>query len=750
MSRKRKPRSVNNQVVTNKLTDVAVTLAGINGGTGGSFLSSYNTWGFSNNYSLITLNRIILTYQFAGNGIFQTAIQLPIQDGIGKGIEIESGELDNTDIQKVLDYWEEKGIWNSILNYLTWVRLFGGGALLINTNQDPEKPLNLKNLSKTPIELYDLDRWQLDTNISYFDDWDSFATAGNNNGLIYLYGEPIHESRFIRGQGKRAPHYIRRQLRGWGMSEGERMIRDLNLYLKTQDATFELIDEAKVDIYKINGLAQKLLTTGGTSAITQRIQTANEIKNYVNALVLDANEEYEQKTMTFAGLAEIMQQNRMGVAAALRMPMTKLFGLSASGLNNSGESDLENYNSMVESEIRAPLRPVIRKLLNITMSHLFGFIPEFTFKFPSLREMTQETEQKVKDAETNRVLSLYDRGLIDSEETMQSLKKADVIQIETKAEQGLVPNPEPPNGPESVGGEYDKTPALGSSMPDGTGPHGRGLGPGKGKADGTGLKNAGEFEESKHPRDKGGKFGSGGGGEVKKKDEKESGSNLAPNGEPSKLNKVQYKQARSKEFKNWFGDWENDPENASKVLDSNGEPLVLYHGSGNSDIESFSSSKIFFTDDKNFAEELAERGNEYDNKVYKTYLNMKNPANLINDKLTDNDISKLNDQLEEYYQEEMKEYYDNDLEELLDDLYSGILWQSTSKEFQYDILGEIKRIKNADGIIFRDAGFSENDISWVVFDSKQIKSATENSGSFDPKSKKIKNKIKNAFKRKKK
>jgi len=31
-------------------------------------------------------------------------------------------------------------------------------------------------------------------------------------------------------------------------------------------------------------------------------------------------------------------------------------------------------------------------------------------------------------------------------------------------------------------------------------------------------------------------------------------------------------------FKNRFGDRKNDPENASKVVDSEGEPLVVYHG----------------------------------------------------------------------------------------------------------------------------------------------------------------------------
>lgn len=52
----------------------------------------------------------------------------------------------------------------------------------------------------------------------------------------------------------------------------------------------------------------------------------------------------------------------------------------------------------------------------------------------------------------------------------------------------------------------------------------------------------------------------------------------APNGNQSNLNEQQWLQVRTKAFKRWFGDWENDSTNASKVVDENGEPLVVYTG----------------------------------------------------------------------------------------------------------------------------------------------------------------------------
>lgn len=55
------------------------------------------------------------------------------------------------------------------------------------------------------------------------------------------------------------------------------------------------------------------------------------------------------------------------------------------------------------------------------------------------------------------------------------------------------------------------------------------------------------------------------------------GQLLAPNGKVSNLTEKQYAQVRTKAFKDWFGDWENNPNEASKVVDENGEPLVVYH-----------------------------------------------------------------------------------------------------------------------------------------------------------------------------
>ena len=71
----------------------------------------------------------------------------------------------------------------------------------------------------------------------------------------------------------------------------------------------------------------------------------------------------------------------------------------------------------------------------------------------------------------------------------------------------------------------------------------------------------------------------------------EQGNLLAPNGRKSKLTEKQYLQVRTPAFRKWFGDWLSfhnakngdgvwvDVDKAvSKIVDENGEPKVVYHG----------------------------------------------------------------------------------------------------------------------------------------------------------------------------
>ncbi len=374
----------------------------------------------NNRYSPLTIQRVVLNYLYMEHGLIQSLIEQPVADAIRGGLDITSDELDSDDIKGWQDYLEEKNILSSFQETVSWARLFGGAGLIVNVLDDPQKPFNINKLKKgDPLELYPADRWEL---------------SGPNRVTEYylFYSMKLHSSRVLVINGKKAPSIIRPQLAGWGMSEVEHVVRELNAYLKHNNLIFELLDEAKIDVWKMNGFNNALVTSTGTELVRKRIELANQVKNFQSAIVMDKEDDYDQKTITFGGLSEVLREIRIGIATALRMPMTKLFGLSASGFN-SGEDDLENYNAMIESDIRDKMRFSLRKLLDITCMCKFGYIPDFHFSFKPLRVMDDTQVESVNTSFQTRMIQLHQAQLMTAPETIESLQTKKLIPIEVKA-----------------------------------------------------------------------------------------------------------------------------------------------------------------------------------------------------------------------------------------------------------------------------------------------------------------------------
>lgn len=393
-------------------------------------------------YTPFTLNRIALSYGYMGYGLVQTLIDIPVEDAFRGGVEIECDELDEDDIKLLYRFMEENGDFEAIKEALKWGRLFGGAGLLIETeDKNTRDPLNPAKLTPDSVlRFIPADRWELTlTGSSILD----ISRAGfhhnteQQNEIPYLYYTvPLHRSRVIRIMGKKAPSYIRLRLQGWGMSELERCMRDINSFVKFQNVIFELIDEKKLDIFKIQQFNEALATAEGTALVQKRIQLNAVLKNYKNATVMDAQDDFVQKELAMTGIADIYQELRQNLAASLQMPEAKLFGQSSSGFS-SGQDTIENYNAMVESGVRMTSRPVLHEVINLRCQQLFGFVPEYETKFKPLRVLNEVEEEAVATSRQQRALNLFDRRVYTGKELLDSLDKDKLVNIETEVQQGL-------------------------------------------------------------------------------------------------------------------------------------------------------------------------------------------------------------------------------------------------------------------------------------------------------------------------
>lgn len=212
---------------------------------------------------------------------------------------------------------------------------------------------------------------------------------------------------------------------------------------------------------------------------------------------------------------------------------------------------------------------------------------------------------------------------------------------------------------------------------------------------------------------------------------------LAPNGKPSNLTPEQYKLVRTKAFKKWFGDWENDPANASKVVDENGEPLHLYHYSNKN--FNFFKTFSFFSEIKN-----SYRTNLLKNE-YNVYLSIQNPLELRYKKLGKNKFFKVVKEIYEGvifkkgrykgqgFDEESIEFMMSNANEIKDSKGFYKLLSDFMGGYNWDWVVDYAKKKGFDGVFYNETNrdLTETFTGFLAFKPKQIKLADGTNTTFD-------------------
>lgn len=433
-------------------------------GTGFSQLSQTDTLFKNNRWYLISNMRQLLSQIYVEIGLIRTVVDIPVDDALRGGVEISSKQLSEeqiTDIQNLMEQQDDLSIAGEAGK---WNRLFGGAGLVIISGQDPKTPMNWDAIgSDSPIEFRAVDMWELYFSKQNTKDYSAIIDGRELENVEYYdyYGIQLHKSRVIIMRGDSAPSFVRPRLRGWGVSCVETVVRSINQYLKATDLTFEVLDEFKIDIVKIKGLTMALHSAEGHEAIRKRVALMTAQKNYQNAITMDGEDDYVQKQLSFAGISDTMTGIRMQVASDLKMPLTKVFGISSAGFS-SGEDDIENYNATVESGTRTKLRQVILTQIKVRAQQLFGFVPDdITFKYKPLRVLSTEQEENVKTQKYNRALQARQAGEISRLEFREIVNRGNLLdmKLETEGIDDELGKPEELSAPSSTEIPSSKTQA---------------------------------------------------------------------------------------------------------------------------------------------------------------------------------------------------------------------------------------------------------------------------------------------------
>ena len=397
-----------------------------------------------------------LTTMYQDGGLFSKIIDAPAEEAVKKGFD--TGVTDESAREHIEDTlawleWDE-----NISTALKWSRLYGGSivVMMVDDGNGLDEPLDLGAVrSIEELRVYDRSIAIPDYNSIYR--MEPMAARGSSRyrhrflepefyDVSSIYGSfRVHESRcLVFRNGKVPERSTMTQYRHWGIPEYIRIRKELREAVTAPSYSVKMLEKCVQAIYGMKNLAELLATDEGENTVLRRLQVIDMARNFLNSIAIDAEgETYDFKSMSLAGVKDIVETTFAAISAVSNIPQTILFGRSPAGENATGEGDMENWYSYVERNQKVQVVPNLKYLLDITIKAGMaqGYIsedpkPKLTMNpLWSLSEAEQANVDQVK-ANTAQVKAttaqIYvDMQAIGTDEVRRGLAKEGEFDIDT-------------------------------------------------------------------------------------------------------------------------------------------------------------------------------------------------------------------------------------------------------------------------------------------------------------------------------
>jgi phage-related protein (TIGR01555 family) len=372
---------------------------------------------------------------------------------------------------------------------LKWGRQFGGAIMVMITKDATSRAALAEPLDVERVKQGDL------LNLVNYDRWRIYGTPPehrdyNNTDLLvpYLnqslddpnYGLPefyhladtsvkVHNSRCIRFDGEELSWYEWSRNAMWHDSVYKSIIKALTSYDTLMAGCSTMVTQANLDILSAGGLTDALSTDVGTTNLLKRYELLNMMKSVFGIVVLDKESEtLDRKPLSaLAGVTDLCNRFALDVAGAADVPISRLFGQSASGMNATGEGDLVNHENHIHARQKSSLSPQMAKLDQVLVRSALGYMPDdYRSEWNPLRQQNDADKATNEQKRAARDAIYIDRKVVTRKAVATELRAAGIMPNLTQedvdaageADEKATTAPPPPVIPGNVAavGEFGK------------------------------------------------------------------------------------------------------------------------------------------------------------------------------------------------------------------------------------------------------------------------------------------------------
>lgn len=241
----------------------------------------------------------------------------------------------------------------------------------------------------------------------------------------WVLGQRVHSSRLIMLRDNLPPTLLRPAYNFLGIPQAQILWDYVMHWNKARVSVAGILEKLNLMVFQTN--TEDLLSTAeGVQQLDAKMLALTRYRNNDSVIVCDKNvEDIKNITLTISGVTDVVRQALEFIAAINRTPAVKLLGISPSGFNATGESDIRNYYDHVRSK-QELLRDGIQKIIDAVQLVTTGTIdPSITFNFKQLGSDDSASDTMTANTKVQMLNSLLQTNVISAEEVRQAVKMDD-------------------------------------------------------------------------------------------------------------------------------------------------------------------------------------------------------------------------------------------------------------------------------------------------------------------------------------
>lgn len=297
-----------------------------------------------------------------------------------------------------------KGLFKAVKKAGSYVRLTGGAVVVTEYESDgkeqslaSEAPKSSKVKGYRVYSAGKVDLRSTDFNGGEHPDVFRVKVIGGNT-------VEVHPSRCTVFKGAELPDVIENCIREqfFGVSELCTVEQDLKDLASISGAVVNMIQETGTLLLRLNNLSLMLSKPDdGIQDLHKIISAMKLCMNSMRATFAGPKDSYDMINHNFAGIAELWTKKQMDVSAKSRIPMSILFGQSATGLAQTNEGDIKSWCSSVGSWRQEYLYvPMCRLIADFCKRNLGKDYTEFNWGAIDEMTLMQTLEALDKQSQT--------------------------------------------------------------------------------------------------------------------------------------------------------------------------------------------------------------------------------------------------------------------------------------------------------------------------------------------------------------